>query len=1101
MTLPSTLHWFPILTIEEEGIEPCVCLEVDHPSRCYVTADGIVTHNSGTGAPGVASLPKNPRALLDGLLRGQTLEDAARSAGLPPDRAADIARNVGRFLANDWHARGLSEEDARRELQQHATELAPLGAAAKRTKSNDEPNVLARASYNHIDKWLTGRVSAAYSAVKESKPGQVAATVLAKLADAGDKYIPFFKLARELLSKQAVPLHFVPEEAKALLRERQIQAAFGKQQALDVHRSLGGKGKFTDIAYPPGFAENPAMKKRLFLAMTGEIPLDQQPQPLQDLAAKLRKLLVDAGTEAVAQGRMSADTLLNLQEHYLPHYYESDAQETGFLARARRLLKLGDINAQRSTAWHIEDTENADPNLPHLNRLVTWDPKGSKFRFKSEEHRNAFYEEHIREHALQHLGKDSNVTHLLAAVPKEQKSQVRAELARLTRESFDQREKLSDPARGAIRQAVHLQRQRFQKRAPLDVEQQEKAGLIFDPIYATVKYLAQMAHDNATAELFNKVAENPAWVSDTQAQGFKQIPDTRTYGRLAGKHVIGPLADQLTAVAGEEGPAMELYDDLMRAWSSGKTVWNPGTHVRNFLGNFLFSQLSGTSAHNPANWGYYRDGMRAIRDGGEKLKEMYEHGVLGGDFSSAELKAALKELLPDPSLMGEDEPPTRIMARVGRALFGKLPGLGQRALTKTSAFAHGVYKVTDDFFKAAAYLKARGMGMEPEAAAAHVREFFPYYDHIGSSGLIKFARRLHPFLSFGIESARILKNAAIHRPLSLASSMIVPYILTQISMNLLGLQGSDRDEVLKDMRGKLKFKGMTGDWPAFSILLPFRQEGRLAQFDLSNIQPFAGLLGRPPDAGDKDDFATVVAKQLLSSPLLSPVAATAFNQDPFSGRHIIEEDMTAGERAMQRAKFVWNILAPPLAPGGSGWNTVADSTQRSTNKTLEKRSTAQAVMRAVLGLDVRNASPDLYRLAEDYRKAHGLQQDQTWAGGSTEQQRHRQELFAQLAQDSPNIDRIAQLLRSLGESGKPVSSSQDINRLLFYKNPLMVLHGHDAQTKFHYGLQGESRQVLESALAEYRQIEHRAPGIIAQARAKMLEGGPVVKKTVLVLPK
>jgi hypothetical protein len=54
--------------------------------------------------------------------------------------------------------------------------------------------------------------------------------------------------------------------------------------------------------------------------------------------------------------------------------------------------------------------------------------------------------------------------------------------------------------------------------------------------------------------------------------------------------------------------------------------------------------LAGNSVYNPVNHRYYRDAIRIMRDGGDRLKELYEHGVLGADFGSQELRTALREL-------------------------------------------------------------------------------------------------------------------------------------------------------------------------------------------------------------------------------------------------------------------------------------------------------------------------------------------------------------------------------------------------------------------------------------------------------------------------
>lgn len=1092
--IPPSLQWLPIESIDHAGDKACLCIAVSSALRCYVTEGGMVTHNSDT-ATAVDGLPERPRAFVDAMLSGMEVEEAARVAGLPVERIGDISRNIGRALANVWGPEGFSEGDALRVLAQRAGEVgatvsgeryeggsapeAPAAgtgpvplparslATAQRSPTTAQPLQTSAAAgaafYNHADRWL------------HEKLGSIAESaglpeLLTKFGEVTSRHVPFFREAVRVLKEQAVPNAFIVPEALALLKEMQVKAAFGREMALDVHRALDGKAKFTDLPVPADLARNPAFKKRLYLAMIGEVPMETLPPQHQQLATRLRAMLSEAGTEAVRQGRMSPDTLALLKEHYVPHYYEDDLKHDSIFRKAARLLGLQDILAQRTTAWHIIDSETKDPRSPNEKALIPWDDKGKRWRFKSQEHRDAFYTEFIKDATLGEL--------------KGRGDRLRS----ITREQLDRLETVEPETRGKIKEIQTQLRRRYEKRAPLTVEQQEQAGLIFDPIYSTVRYLAEMHRNNAVAGFFNAVAANPDWVTDTDTVGFRKLPDARSYGALAGRYVLDPIANQVEALAGDESPLMEIYDDLVRLWASGKTVWNPGTHVRNVLGNVPFSQLSGTNILNPTNWTYYRDAVKAIRNGGDSLKEMYEQGVLGGDFGSTELKAALRELLPDSSLMDDaSETPTRLIARITKALFDKSTSKAGRGFQHTSAFVHAAYQFSDDAFKAAGFLKARAMGMDPKAAAAHVRTWYPYYDNIGSSSGIKFARRLFPFVSFFREAVRIFSHAVRERPLSLAGTMVLPYVFTQIALAALGLGDDDEKEVLKDMRGKLKFSGMTGDFPAFAMLLPFRMQGKLAQFDLSNVMPFAGFLGRPLETGQSDDWISYVARQLLTSgPAGNLLVGIGTNAEPFSGRNIVEDDMTGPEKAMARAKYVWSTLAPPLA--GTSLMMMANATERSTNKTLEKRSLGQAVLRGLLGLDVRNASPDLYRLAEDFRKEHGLAADQAWSGGSTAQQRLRRELFSELVQDEPDLPAIARVLLSLEESGVPVKGQDDINKLLFYRNPIMVIDGKENQQKFRASLTGESRVVLEDALSEFARVRREAPRVIAEARRLMPRG-------------
>ncbi|MFZ4766301.1 MAG: hypothetical protein ACOYMN_15225, partial [Roseimicrobium sp.] len=501
-------------------------------------------------------------------------------------------------------------------------------------------------------------------------------------------------------------------------------------------------------------------------------------------------------------------------------------------------------------------------------------------------------------------------------------------------------------------------------------------------------------------------------------------------------------------------------------------------HVRNFVGNIPFAQFAGVNPVNPANFSYYKNAVTLMRgDDRAMLKELYEQGVVGADYSSTELKGALRGLLPDPAMMGDKEKPLRFVQRMSRILLQVAPDKLGRLATNTSAAVHGAYQWSDEFFKIAAYLKAKQMGMDPKTAAEHVRKWFPYYDTIGSSGALRFIRRIHPFFSFFRESIRIGANAARERPLMLATSMTIPYVLTQIAMNFLGLlDDRDREEVLKDMRGKLKG---TEALPVFSVLLPWRSQGRLAQFDMSNVHPFTKFLSQTNDTTG-DGLITTMAKELIaSSPFSSILYTLAANEDPFNNRVIVQPDMTTAEATAEQGKQIWRTLAPPLL--GSTAAMIASAGERSTNKTLEKRNLGQALIRGILGLDVRNASPDLYRVAEDFRKANGLTED-IWAGGTTGQQRMRKALFAELVQDTPNLPRIKGLLERLRESGRPVDTQQDINRLLFYRNPAMIIEGQANQAAFQASLSPEVRSLMENAQAEFQRVQQTAPGIIAQAR-------------------
>ena len=961
-------------------------------------------------------------------------------------------------LVRDAAARAKDLGDRSDRLFKASTAVNPVPAV-----NNVTPSPLARLGWNHLDR----HVSAKLAALARWTDGRTGASqTVAKWTGAAPQKL---RDAAHALQREFFPDSVLPREILAKKREMEIKTAMGGQKAMDLVRALSSNPKFSDIAYPAEFAENPIHRRHLYEAMTGERDLATLPKPLQDLATRLRSILIETGREAVKQGRMSTETFDNLRSTYMPHFYEEDVQKEKSLFQRFR-LGVRDILAQRTTAWHIEDTSQKDATGQF--RLVSH--SGNQWRFRNKEHMDAFFEDFIQQQALGEL-----------------QSRYGKKYRSLTAADLMTPSKLDPEVRGRLQEIKRTLHQRYKRQRPLTIAEQEKAGLIMDPVYAIARYTAQMAHDNSTAEFFNFVASQPALVSDIATPGFTEIPDNPRFGRLAGKFVQDDIAGQLLELIEAPGIALKIYDTILGWWKTGKTVLNPGTHVRNVLGNLFFSQLAGNSVWNPGNATYYRQAITALRQGGPVLTEAYDAGVLGADFVSAELRQTLRQLLPDPATIVEDGKAPSIMSGIGKAIGRFIGTPAGKAYNKIAA----LYQAEDEVFKLAAFLKAKAMLPDTKAAAEHVRHWFPYFDS-GTSGTLRLlGRTAMPFLGFYRESIRIFGHALKERPIALAAGLSVPSIITALSAMALGLDDDDLEEIQKDMRGKAgKLLGPTPleGMPLFSMLLPFRSEsGQVQQFDISAVHPFVDFLGTRVESGPQEDWWQKTLRSFIAAgPIGSLLYSQMTGRDAFGDRTFVEDNMTGTEKAAARLDNMAKTLLPPLFPGGTGFQTLANAGDRTTNKTLEVRDPTQAVLRTVGGLDVRNATPDLYRLADDWRKANGYEVTEGMDYGSTTPaSRARKALFAQLAQDEPNLTAIGNILKSLDKMGHPVRTEQDINRLLFYRDPIKLIGGNkakgisptDAQSQFRASLQGEARAALENALQEFQRIKVRAPSLIRRA--------------------
>lgn len=1009
-----------------------------------------------------------------------------------------------------------------------AAGLAQAGSAVMEKTGLQKP--IAAFGSNKFDKFIFehvmkpavwDRVSSAQEAVKKwlNKPGA--------LNGIGKAVID-----------QTLPLWNVPREWLAHYHEAQRKAAWGREKAMDVIRALSHDAKVSDLAYPKEFVDDPSWRVRMFDAMEGKTPMTELPEPLQKLAARLRLLLEETGRDLIKQGLLNLDTFNELKETgWMPRYTEDEAEAAG--GSWLKAFKLGvkDMMAQRSTAFHIVDTTRKDPRAKDQYAIVSREEGGKKnrWRFRNAQHMKAFYEDFVKREAFKLItgksdekeaakallaeldmdvetlrktllfgkkedrapieaklksqganleevrqmlssGSSQNgqmLTTMLAALNRDEKRRVREEIEKLSFEDMDLPGKLSPELNNIIRRAVEIQRVRYKKEKPFEPEK-----LIKDPVYSVARYVMAQTHNAATMELLKQTGKNKEWVSDVSLEGYTEIPDNPRFGPLAKKFLRADIATQVLEHVGVDGAAMQFYDSMLRKWKAGKLVLNPGSHVRDAVGNTVFAYLGGNSIWNPGNLPYYRDAITALRDGGDTYAELIEQQVLGGDAFTTQVKAGLKGLLPDTKTVEDMQP-----GAIARLFMGF--GAGIRG---SYEYLSELRKLPDDFYKTAAYLKYKSQGMSPAAAAAEVRKWFPYYDRLGSSAAWKQTSRFAmPFSAFFRESTRVLGRAAMERPLALATSLSFAAMVTRYSLMMLGLGDDDEEAIKRSMRGKLKFS----ETPVFSMLLPDRtDEGQLQQWDISAVMPFADLLGSKVETREGEDTWTRFFRSMFTA---SPITAAAWgwstNTDAFSGRKIVEEDMGVLESTGERIKDLAGDLLPPLTPFVGVHAATLENAGRRTGS-LEMRNKYQSYLRAIVGLDVRSADPNLYTETKHFREKNNLPLNNNGNTYSTPlKSRLAKDIKGELIQDAPDLDTIATAMARLEASGNPIKSPKQMSDLLDSLDPAKIIK-QEFRRKLINSFSPEAQRVYQSQQQEFQKANQRVPSAWSEARKKIQYGKP-----------
>jgi hypothetical protein len=829
-----------------------------------------------------------------------------------------------------------------------------------------------------------------------------------------------------------------PEEVAALLREAIIAQDYGGKLATEWAKILDGGGDATllGVQVPPRMMI-PQNKKLLYEALTGARAMDTLPHELQPVAERVRKIIDNLGKRAVQAGLLSKETYERGAGFYLPRLYTPKELESGSifgLARKVTRMSLDRFKPRLSDAFAI--VHGGKP-VPHDGTT-----KG-QWRFENAHARDVFYDQLMAREVAKTIraqGGSEGITEADVLNPDKLPAEMRQRISKAKTRFADQ----------------------FKKNDPWDAKTLERMGLIDEAAYPVGKAILQLSHDLAMANLFRQIAGNSQWVRKVGVVGYTQMPDTPHWGALAGKWVQDDIAQRLSEVREASGITAEIYDTMLSHWKKWKTVYNPATHGRNVIGNTFFADLAGVAWFDPRNWGYYKQMVQALRGKHEKvpLQELWEDGILSGHWSAQELKNVLA---------GVDlkDPPKTMLAKLWRNSAGKL-GRG----------AEKLYALEDQIFKVTAYLKARDHGLTRKEAADYVRKWFPDYREVPSSATMKMARRISPFLSFFYEASRIGVVAAQEKPATLVKWAIIPALFTLYSLQRMGIDDDDdKDSVLAAMRGKLF------GFPVFSALMPFTDaQGRLVQFDMTNIIPYAQPLGLRLDRSEERNtwWQDLALMLITSNPVGNLLAGAGFNQDPFTGKEWVVPGMSGAEQFGAVAGVAAKTILPPLTPVvGTTWQTLTGPER--TRGSLQKRDQGQAVLRGLGGLDFRNAQPPLWNAIERFQRQKGY----TEGGGrfgETAVGRSRQRLYQALINN--NVDDMARELKYLTtEENIPLRTAPEIRKFIHARHPYLGagrIKSEDSKA-FLAGLSPIERRTLDQEMSEFSRVFAEAPARLGTA--------------------
>jgi len=451
---------------------------------------------------------------------------------------------------------------------------------------------------------------------------------------------------------------------------------------------------------------------------------------------------------------------------------------------------------------------------------------------------------------------------------------------------------------------------------------------VHDPRYLVARSMIETRHNSEMIDLFKFAGERygeqapedmsgediEAWAEDN---GLEPLPESGRLHALKGVYVPKAVADRLKEHVRLPSEVERVYRAALSAWKASKTVYNPGTHVRNWLTNALvFSDLADTSPANPKNWPSYKKAVESMSKRDEIFRRAVEKGLIGNEYSSTELKAIQEAFRTNENVLD--------------ALF-TAAGKAHRQVLKS-------YDVGDIIFKLATVHNNMRKGMDVDRSIADADEWYPNYARVAK--ITRFLRNTPvgaPFVSFFDQSARIAGRAVRRKPLKVAKIVAMPLMLEALSRAFIGFK-EEEDKLVNAEKGASEFARMLT-----SPMVPFRDnDGRVMTLDLRSILPLANDL--MPQARN----GSTIIPWIFSGPLSNTVIEQLSGKERFTGRNFIREDMTTGEALQARGKRALDTLAPVPTALTYGRERVVRAAEGQSEESL-----GRAILGALGGVNIR----------------------------------------------------------------------------------------------------------------------------------------------------
>ena len=518
------------------------------------------------------------------------------------------------------------------------------------------------------------------------------------------------------------------------------------------------------------------------------------------------------------------------------------------------------------------------------------------------------------------------------------------------------------------------------------LDERTAMGEIQEVRYGVAKTIMQMSRDVETARFLDWVAKNEAVAdesllpdgaiavesaSNSMSRAYVkgewvQVPNSaipgtaglKRFGNLAGRWVPGPVWNDIRQISNlnDQGVISKVYGPILRAWKISKTALSPATHMNNVMANFVMADAHDIQAKHLLQTMQVLAGYKTDQASKKMIELFKDNGGDGGMFNAEEIKTEifaplLKQLEED--LKKEGNSPSGLMMASNVVALLKAKEIRQAfatiGQTQTVKWASKpvqrlvkLYGQEDEFFRLAAFIKAKEDGLSDQAAGKFARESFLNYE-INAPWIQAMRRSFMPFIAFTYRAAPMMAKIAADRPWKIAK-----YMMVAGGLNAFGymMSGGDEDKerafLPNEKAGKL-----WGVVPKL-IRMPWNNTNKLKDGTTSNDPVFLDVRRWIP-VGDIVDIGQSQSAIPIPPPLVPGGPAVLLgevigNVSLFTGNDITKETDTLFEKYAKVANHLWKGVMPnmPGLPGTYATTNLINAGKGKTDNYGREQSMTQA---------------------------------------------------------------------------------------------------------------------------------------------------------------